>query len=97
MITVQGQNRAAVMTSVLAETVGVSRDRAGGFREIALFEGDDAVANLDKLTQAVTDKNARVPCTLFNFLTYADDAMKLGRNMHKHDQASRVSVCRFFP
>lgn len=40
LITIQGQNRAAVMITTLHEEAGVPRSRAGGNSDIDLFEGD---------------------------------------------------------
>lgn len=40
MITIQGQNRAAMMISVFADEFGLDKSRGGRYGHTPLFEGD---------------------------------------------------------
>lgn len=40
MITIQGENRAAITISVFAQAYGLSKDRAGRWGNTELFDGD---------------------------------------------------------
>ncbi|CAN0077082.1 unnamed protein product [Scytosiphon promiscuus] len=89
MITVQGQNRAAVFIMALADDLGARVKRAGQFGYEDLFPDDGGCgANLAKLKKALMDDNAFLPATICDHLTYREST-EMGRRQHKAEKHSR--------